>query len=138
MNKVLKMSFLSAFGLVCLWFIADLLGIGARSSIQPRAQGKLTACKSNLKNIGTALEMYASDNGGLYPRSIADKLTPNYLKTIPTCPEARVDTYTSSYKVSKRLKDYTFFCSGLNHGSAAIITDFPQYNSNQGLVTGGP
>jgi hypothetical protein len=26
-------------------------------------QGQLTACKSNLKNIGTGMEMYSTDNG---------------------------------------------------------------------------
>ena len=30
-------------------------------------QGKVTACKTNLKHIGTAIEMYATDHGGKYP-----------------------------------------------------------------------
>ena len=38
--------------------------------------GQLTACKSNLKNFGTALEMYATDHSGRMPPSAA-LLTPN-------------------------------------------------------------
>lgn len=34
-----------------------------------RASGQLTACESNMKNIGTAIEMYAEGNGGHYPPS---------------------------------------------------------------------
>ena len=35
--------------------------------VEGRSQGQLTACKSNLKNIATALEMYSTDNSGQYP-----------------------------------------------------------------------
>ncbi len=58
----------------------------------PRGCGSGTsACKSNLKNIGTALEMYSSDHGGEYPPSLAT-LSPEYLKRIPECPLAGQDT----------------------------------------------
>ena len=60
--------------------------------VQARARGQLTACKSNLKNIGTAAEMYSTDWEGRYPNSLA-LLTPNYLQTIPECPPARRVTY---------------------------------------------
>ena len=53
--------------------------------IRPRSRGILTACKSNLKNLGTALELYSSDWSGRYPHDI-HLVTPNYLKTVPTCP----------------------------------------------------
>ena len=62
-----------------------------------RAGGMLTACKSNLKNIGTACAMYAADNKGQFPRSLW-LLTPNYLKSIPTCPAAGRDTYTGRFE----------------------------------------
>ncbi len=70
--------------------------------IRPRNSGQLTACKSNLKNFGTALEMYAYDHAGRYPSS-ATQLTPNYLKTLPKCPTAGRDTYSSTYTRAKRL-----------------------------------
>ncbi|MCE1245369.1 MAG: hypothetical protein LWY06_01860 [Firmicutes bacterium] len=47
-----------------------------------KAKGELTATVSNMKNIGTALEMYSTDYNGKYPEKLA-KLAPNYLKTIP-------------------------------------------------------
>jgi hypothetical protein len=66
----------------------------------PRGCGSGTsACKSNLKNIGTALEMYSSDHGGEYPPSLAT-LSPEYLKRIPECPLAGQDTYSPSYNLS--------------------------------------
>jgi len=54
-----------------------------------------SACKSNLKNIATALEMYATDNRGRYPTGLDQLLQPPtpYLKQIPTCPAAGRSTY---------------------------------------------
>lgn len=42
------------------------------------------ACRENLTNIGTALEMYSVDFR-TYPESM-EPLTPNYLPTVPVCP----------------------------------------------------
>ena len=52
--------------------------------IRARSRGGLTQCKSNLKNIGTALEMYSTDYEGKYPSGLSS-LVPNYLKAIPDC-----------------------------------------------------
>ena len=41
-----------------------------------RASGQLAACESNIKNLATALEMYATDNKGDYPPSL-EYLTKN-------------------------------------------------------------
>lgn len=60
------------------------------------ASDDLTQCKSNLKNIGTAMEMYSTDCGGRFPHD-ASCLTPNYLKRIPTCPTVGSDTYTAGF-----------------------------------------
>ncbi|CAN0409467.1 unnamed protein product, partial [Phaeothamnion confervicola] len=53
-------------------------------------------CKSNLKNLATALEFYSTDNAGRYPNSIS-KIVPGYLKTLPLCPSAGTDSYSGSY-----------------------------------------
>lgn len=60
---------LSALGIAFAGFFIMVLGV----VFQPRmirspGQGKLTACKSNLKNIGTALEMYSTDYDAGTPR----------------------------------------------------------------------
>jgi len=106
----------------------------APNFLRARSQGTLTACKSNLKNIGTALEMYSSDHGGHYPEKLSE-LTPNYLKTIPTCPCAGKDTYSASYRSTANPDYYLVFCSGSNH--KGLPPNFPQYDSVQGLCEGG-
>lgn len=101
--------------------------------VRARSQGMLTACKSNEKNIGTALEMYATDFGGRYPSDL-DRLKPDYLRVIPTCPSAARDTYSQTYQVSAQPDGYTFFCSGHNHAQANTPENYPQYTSIQGLI----
>lgn len=95
--------------------------------------GNVTACKSNLKNIGTALEMYSTDYAGRYPTALS-ALTPMYLKTIPTCPGARSDTYSQSFRSSENPDAYTVFCQGLNHKKNIKSPDFPKYDSFSGLI----
>ena len=53
--------------MIVIAIIAILAAILVPNFLKARAQGQLTACKSNCKNLATALEMYASDNGGRYP-----------------------------------------------------------------------
>jgi len=97
-----------------------------------RHSGQLTACKSNLKNIGTALEMYSTDYKGRYPSSLS-YLTPEYLRTIPTCPSAGKDTYTGSYLVREKPDTYTFYCKGSHHRNIYSCSNYPQYDSIEGL-----
>lgn len=100
-----------------------------------RPQGQLTACKSNLKNMGTACELYSTDNRGLYPR-YPEQLIPKYLKAFPTCPSARRDTYSAGFRSGVHPDTYTFFCQGGNHtDSGEPASKYPQYNSTQALVT---
>ena len=67
-------------------------------------QSIVISCKSNLKNIGTACEMYAADHTGFYPPSL-DELTQNsrYISAMPVCP---LDSSSSYRYVSKRQPDY--------------------------------
>lgn len=118
-------------------------------AMRPMPQGQLTACKSNLKNIGTAMEMYASDNQGQCPKTL-EALTPSYLKSLPECPSAGKQTYASSYQVKRKAvptdktnnkmptglssDDYTVFCQGDHHSKAGLPTDYPIYSSLNGLV----
>jgi len=60
------------------------------------ARDHVASCKTNLKNIGTSLEMHASNNSGRYPVSLS-MLVGNELRAIPTCPAAGTDTYSASY-----------------------------------------
>ena len=106
------------------------------------AQGQLTACKSNLKNIGTALEMYSTDWSGKYPNPLAlTKLTPNYLKSIPECPAAASNTYTLSSTILNpdNYQDYYYVqCAGANHKAVSVTANYPAYNGIQGLIERAP
>ena len=115
--------------------VGGLAAIGVPNFIKARGQGQLTACKSNEKNVATALEMYASDNAGRYPLEM-NQLTPEYLKVIPTCPEAGQDTYSRSYKASTNPDSFSFCCLGQNHAGSGLPADYPAYSSDKGLKDG--
>lgn len=70
-------------------------------------------CKRNLRNLQTALEMYASDNMGKYPAKL-ESVTPTYLSRIPICLSGQRETYSGGYQL---LKDGNFrlACSGNHH-----------------------
>jgi type II secretory pathway pseudopilin PulG len=121
-----------------------VIGMGLAALLVPnfiraRSQGSMTACKSNLKNIGTAFEMYSTDWSGKYPTALS-KLTPNYLKTIPECPPAGKVTYTIQTGVnaaynSTGFEDYYFIqCEGPNHTTISVPENYPQYDGVQGLI----
>jgi hypothetical protein len=128
----------SGLGLIALGsFLVIASIIFQPRHIQSRAQGQLTACKSNLKNIGTGLEMYATDFEGAFPAALSF-LTPNYLKTIPNCPAAEADTYSATYStVPDKGREPPFYrvaCKGENHSKAGVKgTDQPRYNLTEGL-----
>ena len=122
--------------MIVIAIIAILAAILVPNFIRARAQGQLTACKSNLKNIGTALEMYSTDWSGRYPTTGSIGLiTPNYLKTVPTCPSAGSNTYTGVYTSHSVPDAYTIWCATTNHQGASITTaNYPQYTAVQGLI----
>jgi len=144
MKSLLKLSALFALG------AGLVIPASAQFGAESRAKGQLTACKSNLKNIGTACEMYATDNAGRYPKKLSElpiKPTPkwSYLKTLPTCPAAGKDTYSQTYQVkAPKLdkngkiisgKDYIYLhCSGHHHKDAGGAANRPAYNSDKGLI----
>lgn len=84
--------------LASLHVLALLFGLATGSifvaSMRNPPRGSLTSCKSNLKNIATALEMYPSDFGGRYPRLV----TVSYLEPYRS---ACVMTYTHSYYLAR-------------------------------------
>jgi len=132
----------SKFGWILL--ITALLAVAALSLIlvpnflRARARGQLTACKSNLKNIATALEMYATDNAGRYPQSLEKLVDSKLLNFIPTCPSAGKMTYLD-YQVVTNPDSFSFSCCGSNHkasfaGYKSDSTGFPKYNAIEGLL----
>lgn len=119
--------------------------------VRAKASGQFTACQSNCKNIGTALDVYSTDHNGKYPESLGE-LTPHYINEIPKCPtqndilsiaghriyplQKPKDTYPPLYQVyndptGKHCR-FTFCCAGENH-RIIIQGNYPRYNSEEGL-----
>ncbi len=111
------------------------VGLGAPllipNFIKARGQGQLTACKSNQKNLATALEMWSTDHSGHYPERLSE-VVPDYLRSLPTCPSAGKDTYSPSYSSGTSPDRFQFFCQGHHH--SATDANYPQYTSEQGLI----
>lgn len=89
---------------------------------------QLTQCSSNLKNQGTAMEMYSTDYSGRYPTSLQD-LTPNYLRAVMTCPTGGSYSMTSDVEPDV----YRITCNG-DHTTSGLARGFPQYDSVMGLL----
>lgn len=119
--------------MIVIGIIAILAAILVPNFLRARAMGQLTACKSNLRNIATGIEMYAVDNGARYPGTLA-VLTPNYLKTIPSCPTATVDTYSASFTSGADPDIFNLFCEGSFHIQLSLPADHPVWNSEVGLI----
>jgi len=107
-----------------------------------------TGCQSNLKNLGTAMEMYSTDNGGHYPGELKD-LKPKYMRIIPRCVRgiksdsvaARYYHITNGifcgnyhYESATNPDLYTMYCSGRNHANVGVDENYPKYNSTVGLI----
>ena len=120
--------------MIVIAIIGILAGILVPNYVRARAQGLATACKSNLKTIGTACEMYSHDNGGRFASTLGS-LVPNYLKVVPTCPSVGATiVYTSGYTSASTPDAYTVMCSGTNHSGVGYSANYPQYTSVQGLI----
>lgn len=121
-----------------VWLLAAVL---VPNFTRCRNYGPLTCCSSNLKNIGTALEMYAADWGGHYPRNLY-QLVPTYLKELPECSEVGRMTYRAEFGHeasgnSKHLEEYCLVeCTGDNHANSGLLSDYPKYDTVNGLVEG--
>lgn len=103
-----------------------------------RKYRQLTGCKGNCKNLATALEMYASDNGGSYPPRLTHLIRGRYLKRVPTCPAVGTDSYSDSYSAEPDV--FSFCCQGDNHKSCydGNSCNYPRYHADFGLIDGPP
>lgn len=93
------------------------------------------ACQQNITNIATALQAYANDNAQAFPTTTS-ALIPTYLPTMPTCPAAQADTYSSSYESSLQSTGtgmFTIYCNGFNHSNIVSAPNEPYYIFGQGL-----
>lgn len=90
-------------------------------------------CKSNLKNLATAITLYANDNDHMYPPDLT-KIIPYNFARMPTCQSTSTDTYTTGYSVSTDYRSFTLVCKGTNHSKYGYGADEPYYSSSEGLM----
>jgi len=126
-----------------LCFVIFIVVYASASASRPRAM--LAVCRSHCRCIGTALEMYASDNKEQFPDRL-ERLTPTYMKYLPSCGEDLKCHYAESYQTDSNRRTYTFCCKGANHiiqikafnipltGNQGAMPDYPQYSKQSGLI----
>ncbi|MEQ8223605.1 MAG: prepilin-type N-terminal cleavage/methylation domain-containing protein [Candidatus Eremiobacterota bacterium] len=124
--------------MIVIAIIAILAAILVPNFLKARAQGQLAACESNIKNLATALEMYATDNTGTYPSGLTTLTSSasggGYMKTIPLCPSSRLAS-SYGYSMATVPDNFTMYCSGTNaHLSAGSTNGYPKYAPGQGLI----
>jgi len=124
---------------VCV--IGVLAAILVPNFLKARVYGQMTACESNLKNIATALEMYATDNDGAYPLSVDDVTKPApwgsaYMKALPLCPACQ-KPYMYQNTSTEDEDSFLLTCGEINcHIASEKVGDgyFPQYTPGQGVI----
>lgn len=76
--------------------------------------------------------MYASDHAGTYPSSPEALVRAGYLKVLPTCPAARRETYSATYRLERN--EYAFYCRGAYHLDDLKRRNLPRYSASEGLI----
>ena len=118
-----------------IWLVsAVLLAAWVARVSSPDTADNLEACRSNLRTIGTAMDMYSTDWSGKSPPSL-DRLVPNYLATIPACPAAgsvtyRVELGPNATRNKDHFQDYYYlYCAGDHHKRQGVPENSPEYDS---------
>lgn len=120
----------------CVGVVVLLGFILVPNFIRARAPGHYTACKSNLKNLGTALLRFR-EKTGRYPARLGE-LAPTWVRALPTCPSAARATYREGYLLSPDGTAFTVMCRGDNHARVGREPDFPQYDSQERMWEEAP
>lgn len=122
--------------LLCLVFLQACSARGVKYAVKEADRQKagraevVTQCKQNLKDYGTALEMYYTDNAKKYPTS-GEQLCPKYFKELPQCPKG------TDYKYEPREDAYLITCTG-DHSDQKLEAGFPRYDAIEGLQVSAP
>ncbi|MBI2263595.1 MAG: hypothetical protein HYU64_00245 [Armatimonadetes bacterium] len=124
-------------GLIILSILGIITAIAIPNILKAREQAQVTKCEKNLNDLAVALDAYASEHGGMYPKSLQEIVQEGkHLKEIPRCPAAQADTYSASYILEEEGASYTVFCKGNHHQKAGLVPNTPV--SRNGEVSRAP
>jgi len=117
--------------MIAIAIIAILMAVLLPNYVRAKSRSRLTTCESGMRNMATALELYARNNSDLYPTSLG-LLAPNYMAAIPSCPSAGNNLpYLNGF--SSSTTNYTMSCSGSSHQDIGVPSGYPQYYLVGGL-----
>lgn len=101
--------------------------------VRARSRSRLTACETNLRNMASALEVYAADNDKKFPTDLT-ALTPACIQSVPTCPSAgSSQPYVSGFSSTVIPANYTLTCQGSYHFDLGLPADAPSFQYGSGL-----
>jgi prepilin-type N-terminal cleavage/methylation domain-containing protein len=83
--------------LTCMVILVILVSLLLPVATASRAKAKEIVCVSNLRQIGSALKMYQSDNGEYPPNSLAWSGLQTYIKAPFSCPERLEGSFTDYF-----------------------------------------
>jgi Tfp pilus assembly protein PilE len=96
------------------------------------SKAKFTGCISNIRNMATSLEQYRNESPDeKYPETLI-AICPRFIQSIPTCPGANRDTYSTGYEVNADRSNFTLMCKGHNHAAIGLPADQPYFNHAAG------
>ena len=125
---------LQAIGFNIFIISINICCIGPSISMPCKAGACLACCESNLKNIATALEMYATDYKGDYPSSLEQLIDKHYIKAIPACPHTFAPY---KYTFNREPDNFTIWCgkpkAHINTGTVSKEGCWPQYSPGEGI-----
>ncbi len=113
------------------------IGLSIGGIVGDRPDSDQTRCKSNLTMLGSALDRFAADNDGRYPRTLHG-LVPRYLQTLPVCPAADPEglSYHGSFGPDgwgnvDDIENYAYLgCYSKEHQTGTLIA----YSTVRGLI----
>jgi prepilin-type N-terminal cleavage/methylation domain-containing protein len=128
--------------MIVIAIIAILAAVLVPNFMRAREASRLTACKSNLKNISTAVETYSNDNDGIYPGDTNFKeiksgetlgigtLASTYIGKTLNCPAA-AKPYTYRLATASGA-GYWIYCPAAPGSGASGVSRKHRKNNNDG------
>lgn len=110
----------TAFGFVLFFSLLDFTVVPAS------APGAVSVCHQQVRQVGKAITKFQADHQNELPENL-DVLLGEYMPSIPTCPAARRDTYSESYKKDTETGEFELHCHGHYHASEDTGPNLPRY-----------